>query len=129
MKKGKSGEREVANLLRSALDSIRADLGLPPVDICRNLVQSRSGGCDLLGVDGYAVEVKRVENSTPGAIAGWWSQACRQATEAGSEPALCFRRNREAWKVMVQGTVAGIEMPVVITLENFIRVLAHRHAS
>lgn len=48
-RKGKAGELELARLLREHLGA----------DVTRNLEQSRRGGADLLGLPGWAVEVKR----------------------------------------------------------------------
>ena len=48
-RKGKAGELELARLLRELLGAT----------VARNLAQTRQGGCDLLGLDGWAVEVKR----------------------------------------------------------------------
>lgn len=87
--KGKAGELEVAALLRDALG----------VDATRNLVQSREGGADLLGLPGWAVEVKRAKESSQ--IAQWWDQACRQAERSGCRPVLFYRLDRRKWQVVV----------------------------
>lgn len=87
--KGASGELELARLLtRWALD-VGIDLNM-----VRNLEQTRSGGHDLLGCPGLAIECKRVETLD---VNGWWRQCVRQATEAGLQPLLCYRQNRKSW--------------------------------
>lgn len=86
--KGAAGERELAKILRDELG----------VDITRNLVQSREGGADLLGVAGWAIECKRTASP---ALRTWWLQACQQADRAGMKPALIYRLDRCEWKVVV----------------------------
>lgn len=86
--KGAAGERELAKILRDELG----------VDITRNLVQSREGGADLLGVAGWAIECKRA--ATP-AIRQWWLQALMQADLADMKPALIYRIDRHGWRAVV----------------------------
>ncbi len=86
--KGAAGERELAKILRDELG----------VDITRNLVQSREGGADLLGVAGWAIECKRA--AIP-ALHTWWLQACQQADRAGLKPALIYRIDRKEWRAVV----------------------------
>jgi len=85
--KGKSGELEVVHLLRE-------ELGL---ETTRNLDQWRDGGSDILGVEGWAIEVKRAK--TPN-IKSWWEQAVRQAGDVKS-PALWYRLDRKYWRVVI----------------------------
>jgi len=85
--KGATGERELRRLLE-------AELG---VEVLRNLEQTRSGGHDLLGVDGWAVECKRYRRVTRAMLAGWWQQAVDQADRAGLRPVLCYREDRGEW--------------------------------
>jgi hypothetical protein len=68
-RKGKSGELEVAALLRDLLGP----------SVLRNLTQVRDGGHDLIGIPGWAVEAKRA--CTP-RVPEWWRQAVAQAGEA-----------------------------------------------
>lgn len=84
--KGKRGEREVAAILR-------AELG---IDVTRNLVQSREGGCDLL-IPGWAPEVKFYIEVTPGLKKTWWEQTIEQAKRAMKHPVLFYRQNRREW--------------------------------
>lgn len=79
--KGKEGERELARLLREHLGAT----------VVRNLAQARQGGADLLGIDGWAVEVKRAARAR---LSEWWLQTCAQADMTGLRPALFYRLDR-----------------------------------
>jgi Holliday junction resolvase len=85
--KGASGEREVVHILRE-------ELGL---EATRNLDQWRAGGHDILGLDGWAIEVKRAK--TP-RLQEWWEQTVRQAGTSKS-PVLWYRLDRKYWRVIV----------------------------
>ena len=65
-RKGKVGELEVVRLLRELLGA----------NVARNLEQSRQGGADLLGLPGWAIEVKRAARPR---LSEWWVQTCSQA--------------------------------------------------
>lgn len=101
-RKGKNSELEVALILYDQLG----------VRVKRNLEQSRNGGHDLVVVDPhasevdrsldeFAIEVKRHSRITDGMIDGFWSQAIQQAEDARKIPALIFRQDRMAWRVMI----------------------------
>jgi hypothetical protein len=68
--------------------------GCDPVVMERNLVQTREGGYDLLGLDWLALEVKRQENLQ---VSTWWKQTVKQA-KPGQTPFLMYRQNRGRWK-------------------------------
>jgi len=88
-KKGQVGEREVAQILRD-------ELGL---EIRRNWAeQSHHGGVDLVGIPGWALEVKRARVAR---LNDWWIQTTVQAAQAKARPALIYRLDRQDWKVMV----------------------------
>lgn len=95
--KGATGERDAIRVVQTWADEVCELAGLPPVVLARNLEQSRSGGCDVVGIDWLALEVKRHENL---AIPGWWRQAVRQAGP-GQVPVLMYRQNRTPWKFRV----------------------------
>lgn len=82
------------------LDAWAREVGVP-LQLKRNLEQTRGGGHDLSGLEefGLAVEVKRVEKP---AINSWWSQAVRQALKAKAIPVLAHRRNRQPWRFRVR---------------------------
>jgi len=85
--KGQSGEREVIQILREELG----------IDATRNLDQWRDGGSDVLGLNGWSVEVKRAK--TP-LIKQWWEQTCRQ-TGDHQFPCLWYRIDRKYWRVVI----------------------------
>lgn len=97
-RKGARGELEFINLLKDYLgdDTIR-----------RNLEQTRDGGQDVLGVEGWAIEVKRAAKPN---LAAWWAQAVEQAKDKG-EPALAYRLDRKPWRVVVPLCVIERNMP------------------
>ena len=87
-RKGKAGELELARLLREHLGA----------NVARNLEQTRQGGADLLGLPGWAVEVKRAARAR---LSDWWLQTCSQAEASGQRPALCYRLDRHPWRVSI----------------------------
>ena len=90
--KGQRGEREVCKLLAEILGG----------EYKRNLMQTQEGGYDVLGLDGFAIEVKYQEKLQ---IEKWWKQTVEQAEKPnrlqGEIPVLFFRRSREKWRVVV----------------------------
>lgn len=120
--KGQRGEREVVDLLQVVVDRVRAKLCLDPVVIQRNALQSHLGGADLHGLDGFAVEVKFVEQL---AVNQWWAQTLRQADKLKAIPVLFYRASRQAWTCKVRVPVAApdslVEMAVTITVEEFLQ--------
>ena len=100
--KGAAGEREFAGVIDDHLG----------IRLIRNLEQSRSGGHDLVihpdesgpvvdVIEKLAIEVKRYGKVTDGLLNGWWKQAEAQAQAIGKVPALAYRGNREAWRVVL----------------------------
>ena len=85
--KGQRGEREICKLLADKLGG----------EYKRNLMQTQDGGYDVLGLDGYAIEVKFQEKLQ---IEKWWEQTVGQAS-VERLPVLFFRRSREPWRVVV----------------------------
>lgn len=106
--KGQRGEREFAQLLTEWAEPVVQSVeGARSLEMKRNLVQSRQGGHDLVGLDWLAIEVKRQENLS---IPAWWRQAVQQAERVpGSIPFLAYRQNRTPWRfrVMVQSLHCG----------------------
>jgi hypothetical protein len=87
--KGAAGERELIKLLAQ-------DLGL---DLERNLDQVRCGGADILGVDGWIIEVKRCEVLAKDM---WWKQVQKAALKYPHKtPAVAYRRSRQSWVFML----------------------------
>ena len=87
--KGQRGEREICKLLTERLG----------FEVKRNLQQYQDGGCDLVGLDKYAIEIKRQETEL---INSWWQQTKRQAK--GRMPVLFYRSNRKPWLVMTEAS-------------------------
>jgi len=85
--KGQRGEREICKLLAEKLGG----------EYKRNLMQTQEGGYDVLGLDGYAIEVKFQEKLQ---VEKWWKQTVEQAS-VERLPVLFFRRSREPWRVVV----------------------------
>jgi hypothetical protein len=80
----------------------------------------------------WTVEVKRREVSFRNFYAGrpspvwtWWLQAQAQAAEAGLEPMLLFRRNREPWHMLLRADyLDGFATAPRLTIELLLE--AHR---
>lgn len=96
--KGQRGERESIGLIESWSRPVTQALGHPDLVLTRNLVQSRSGGYDILGLDWLALEVKRHETLS---IPQWWRQTIKQAGP-DQVPLLMYRQNRSKWKFRVR---------------------------
>lgn len=112
-RKGANGERELARLLQDHLG----------VAMVRNLVQARDGGQDLLGLPGWAIEVKRAARPR---ISEWWQQTCDQAQATGQRPALFYRLDRQPWRAVLalRHVAAGfasapLELRVETNLDGF----------
>lgn len=104
--KGKSGERELIGELKKLLPSEMTS------ELTRNLDQTRDGGHDILGLDGWALEVKRYAEVLPADLEKFWKQACEQAARNDEvRPALCFREDRRAWRTVIHVSELGQGMP------------------
>lgn len=120
--KGQRGEREVVDILQSLVSIIRAKYGLSEVLVQRNQNQSWQGGCDLHGLDGFAVEVKYCEQDWNNA---WWVQCVAQGEKFKGVPILFYRRNGAKWKVRMRAFVNTprdndqIEIDMDISLQDF----------
>jgi hypothetical protein len=99
--KGKSGERELIGELKKLLPSEMTS------ELTRNLDQTRDGGHDILGLDGWALEVKRYAEVMPADLERFWSQTCEQARNNEARPALCFRQDRRAWRTVIHVSELG----------------------
>lgn len=122
--KGQRGEREVIDLLQPHVNEVSQYNQLEPPLLQRNTLQSHQGGFDIVGLPGFALEVKRVETEQPGQVAKWWEQAKRQAG-SDLEPVLFYRVNKKPWKVRVfsrldLGDGRKYKIPSDIKVEHFI---------
>tara|TARA_R110002020_G_scaffold32706_3_gene100287 strand:- start:1653 stop:2045 length:393 start_codon:yes stop_codon:yes gene_type:complete len=88
--KGRAGEQEVARILR---DELR-------LEVRRNWEAQAAvaNQCDLIGVPGWAVEVKRAKVLR---IKEWWQQTVQQALAAKARPVLVYRQDRAPWSAML----------------------------
>lgn len=125
--KGKTGEREVADMLRTEIyvliarnawdDATKSKL----FDLVqRNQNQSAEGGGDL-NLLGLSVEVKRCETLS---VDKWWQQACTSAARNGDNPILIYRQNRKAWHVVMTAsldvtTTSGMRVRATIDIDSF----------
>lgn len=100
--KGKSGERELIGELKKLLPEEMSS------ELTRNLDQTRDGGHDILGLEGWALEVKRYAQVLPADLDRFWEQAVEQAARNdGSRPALCFREDRRDWRTVIHVSELG----------------------
>jgi hypothetical protein len=84
----------------------------------RNLEQSRTGGCDIIGLPWIAIEVKHQETLQ---LASWWQQTLSQARKNNVIPCLIFKQNRVSWKAVVELEIAkNVVVPVTLDLESFL---------
>ena len=101
-RKGATGERAFAAAVLNTLG----------VRLVRQLDQCRAGGFDLAPeptddsacavlLRGFTIECKRHRTATPGEVAAWWTQTCRQADDAGLAPLLAYRPDRAPWRVVL----------------------------
>lgn len=119
--KGKKGEREVVGILQPTVDDVYRSCGLLPPVLQRNQNQSHLGGCDIIGLDWLAVEVK-LDKSL--AVDTWWEQTLRQCGQQQS-PVLFFRRDNVKWRVRsfvtMQSGGVWLTMPAVLSVEDWMR--------
>lgn len=115
--KGAAGEREFIKELGEYLgDQV----------LKRNLEQTRVGGHDIVGLDGWAIEIKRYRAIKEGDIATFWDQAVAQAQRVDATPVLAYREDFRSWQVRVplsvfgvERTWTGLEWTAVISVEAF----------
>jgi hypothetical protein len=115
--KGKSAERELISELKQLLPAEMTK------DLERNLEQTRGGGHDIIGLAGWAPEVKRYAQVLPADLASFWEQTTTQARNDRSRPALFFREDRREWRVVLRATdLMGIESENSDDLDNTVQV-------
>lgn len=96
--KGQRGEREAADLIQGWVNEVMTAADRQPVELKRNLMQSKEGGYDLVGISWLALEVKRHETLS---VNTWWKQTLRQ-TKDDQIPMLMYRQNRVPWRFRVK---------------------------
>lgn len=94
--------------------------------------QAHSGGVDLVGVPGWAIEVKRAQTL---AQRPWWQQTLRQAEILQAKPALIYRIDgagygqpeERKWQVVVRlrdvGCVEAQDEPCTMALAAWMTVV------
>lgn len=131
--KGQRAERAVATALNPILGDVCIRAGIPPLKLHRNLVQTRSGGFDLDGLDWIAIEIKH-HQEIKSKINGWWQQTLRQAgpvedsngvVKYTREPVLIYKANGSRWHVrmFVRAEIAPgkrLRIPADIAWEDFL---------
>lgn len=90
--KGAAVEREFCAMIATHLG----------VSCQRNLEQSRSGGHDITGLDGWAPEIKaRANVPARSELISMWAQTIEQAEAAKAKPVLAIKVNRRGWTCYV----------------------------
>ena len=125
--KGAAGEREFIKELGEYLgDELVAPLK-------RNLEQTRMGGHDILGLDGWALEIKRYRTVKEADIARFWEQAVEQAGRIGANPVLAYREDFRSWRVVIHLSVLqegmtwpGVQWTAEIGIEAFASIVRER---
>lgn len=105
--KGHDAEREVIKILTEACGK--------QVELHRNLLQTRQGGYDIVGLEWLAIEVKRQETLD---VENWWKQTLKQAG-VNQVPVLIYRQNRKAWNIVMMGQVGNTLCRVTINMLAF----------
>lgn len=118
--KGKTGEREAITVLQEIIAPVYAYVDKEPPVLRRNLSQARAGGFDVVGLDGYAIEVKRA--SRRAAVDTWWLQTLRQAGDCA--PVLMWRLDRQQWRFRILASIvcsgkAVVHVPVELGRAEF----------
>ena len=127
LNKGKTGEREMAIILRSELQNVCRNMGLNRDiemrlirEIQRNQNQSAVGGSDI-NFFGLNFEVKRREQLQ---IEAWWKQVLKSVEGTDNIPILAYRQNHKKWKFMLfavipLGNGQGVNVRVNVEYEQF----------
>lgn len=89
-RKGARGELELIAVVQERF---------PDLNLQRNYDQAAMGGCDLLGIPGIALEVKRYQRGNV-YRREWWQQACEQARH-NEVPVLAYRFDQMKWQAVM----------------------------
>jgi len=130
--KGAAGEREFIKELALELgDELVAPLK-------RNLEQTRAGGHDIVGLEGFAIEIKRYKQVKEGDLVKFWEQAKEQAQRIDAEPVLAYREDMRSWRVVVscnmlnKGCMTGdwsMAWTATISMAAFAYLVRERHSA
>jgi len=122
-RKGAGGERDFMKELMARL---------PSLSLTRNTYEQRvkSGHADVLGLPGFAIEVKRYGNSTTDWYKpDWWEQTVHSASLTNAIPLLGYRYNRKPWRVVVPWGFGDVTQPVVCDLDTVCERIRMKDAS
>lgn len=126
--KGIRAERELKNLFRVSFPEYKDRFE-------RNQNQSDNGGHDIIGLPGYAPEVKNVADFY---INPMWAQTIDQSKRVNDTPVLFRKINLKGWKVYLSlkfinpaefGFVdeSDVSYVVEISYEAFVRIARQRY--
>lgn len=128
--KGAQAEREFCKGLTEYLGDVLVE------PLKRNLEQTRNGGHDILGLEGFALEIKRYKRIKDGDIKKFWDQACEQATRIGATPTLAFREDMQSWRIRIPMGVLDnsydtwhLDYTVEVGLEAFASIIREQHSA
>ena len=128
--KGAQAERELCH----ALSDLLGETLVEPLK--RNLEQARNGGHDILGLDGWALEIKRYRTVKEGDLARFWEQAVDQAHRVSMRPVLAYREDFRSWRVRIklselwgEGADPGVDWTAELSLPAFAAIVREQHSA
>lgn len=127
--KGAAGEREFCKELGEHL----GDALVEPLK--RNLEQTRNGGHDILGLEGFALEIKRYKRVKESDVKEFWAQAVEQAKRVGAQPVLAYREDFQSWRVRIpwgfmmddQDWDEDVDFTLELSLKAFASIIREQH--
>lgn len=127
--KGAAGEREFCKELGEHL----GDALVEPLK--RNLEQTRNGGHDILGLEGFALEIKRYKRVKESDVKEFWAQAVDQAKRVGAQPVLAYREDFQSWRVRIpwgfmmddQDWDEDVDFTLELSLKAFASIIREQH--
>lgn len=126
--KGAAAEREFCKELADYL----GDALVEPLK--RNLEQTRKGGHDIVGLEGYAIEIKRYRVIKEGDIVRFWAQAVDQARRVEAQPVLAYREDFCSWRVRIpwgfmmdEDWDEDVDFTIEVSLKAFASLIREQH--
>ena len=127
--KGAQAERELCHMLGELL----GDTLVEPLK--RNLEQTRNGGHDILGLEGWALEIKRYKRVKEADIKDFWGQAVEQAKRVGAQPVLAYREDFQSWRVRIpwgfmmedEDWDEDVDFTLELSLKAFASIIREQH--
>jgi len=129
--KGAAGEREFIKVMGEWLGE---EMVAP---LKRNLEQTRAGGHDIVGLDGWAIEVKRYKALKEADIRNFWGQAVDQACRIQAKPVLAYREDMRSWRVRLAmhdvlpsfDINGSVEWTIEVSAEAFCAIVREKHSA